>query len=159
LTPDPNQLLHQTGHAKSGCFSLTPVPREPAGELQRSGATRGCRGNCVALREEVTTPTVLPVVSYRGMRPWQRGGMKPSAERILIRKDGNQSVSGGCDCQHQGGRGPGGVVGSTQVNRCKRRHKEQAQGAVGLDQKVRGQVRVLRTHPAQLSSHRRRGGT
>ena len=30
---------------------------------------------------------------------------------------------------------------------------------VGLDQKVRGQVRGLRTPPAQLSYHRRRGAT
>jgi hypothetical protein len=29
----------------------------------------------------------------------------------------------------------------------------------GLDQKVRGPVGVLRTHPAQMSSHRRRGTT
>jgi hypothetical protein len=30
---------------------------------------------------------------------------------------------------------------------------------IGLDQKVRGQVRVLRFHPAQMMSHRRLGGT
>jgi hypothetical protein len=73
----------------------------------RSGATRGCRGNCVALREEVTTPAVLPAVSYRGVRPWQRGGAEPSAQRIRTLRDGSSGASQRCDCQHQGGWGPG----------------------------------------------------
>src|SRR5437763_8008595 len=56
--------------------------------------------------KEVTTPAVLPAVSYRGVRPWQRGGAKPSGQRILIRKDGDRSASRSRDCQHQSGRGP-----------------------------------------------------
>jgi hypothetical protein len=51
------------------------------------------------------------------------------------------------------------VVGSTQVNRRKRRHENEPKVLTGSDQKVRGQVRVLRTHPARMTSHRRRGGT
>jgi hypothetical protein len=58
--------------------------------------------------KEVTTPAVLPAVSYRGVRPWQRGGAEPSAQRTLILPDGGQGVSQGRDCQHQGGWGPGG---------------------------------------------------
>jgi len=58
--------------------------------------------------KEVTTPVVLPTVCYRGVRPWQRGGAKPSAERILILRDGGESVSRRRDCQHQGSWGPAG---------------------------------------------------
>ena len=51
------------------------------------------------------------------------------------------------------------VVGSTQVNRCSAVTWNKPKVLTGLDQKVSGQVRVLRTHPAQMSSHRRTGGT
>src|SRR5262249_48984319 len=37
--------------------------------------------------------------------------------------------------------------------------KDRPKVLTGLDQKVCGQARVLRTHPAQTTSHRRRGGT
>jgi hypothetical protein len=47
---------------------------------------------------EVTTPAVLPAVSYRGARPWQRGGAEPSAQRTLILPDGGQGMSQGRDC-------------------------------------------------------------
>src|SRR5262249_17992993 len=59
-------------------------------------------------KKEVTTPAVLPAVPYRGVRPWQRGGAEPSAQRTLILRDGSGGASQGCDCQHQGGWGPGG---------------------------------------------------
>jgi hypothetical protein len=45
-------------HYALPAWHLSPVA--PAGELCRSGATRGCRRNSVALREEVPTPAVLP---------------------------------------------------------------------------------------------------
>jgi len=50
------------------------------------------------------------------------------------------------------------VVGSTQVNRRKRRHEAEPKVLSGFDQKVRGQDRALRTCPAQMASHWRRGG-
>ena len=56
--------------------------------------------------KEVTTPAVLPAVSYRGVRPWQRGGAEPSAQRTLTPRGGSQGASRNCDCQHQGGWGP-----------------------------------------------------
>src|SRR5436190_16956196 len=56
--------------------------------------------------KEVTTPAVLPAVCYRGVLPWQRGGAKLSGQRILILRDGGESVSRRRDCQHQGGWGP-----------------------------------------------------
>jgi hypothetical protein len=37
--------------------------------IKRSGATRGCRCGCEAL-SGVTSPAVLPAVSYRGVRHW-----------------------------------------------------------------------------------------
>jgi hypothetical protein len=37
--------------------------------------------------------------------------------------------------------------------------KDKPKVLTGLGQKVRGQSRALRTRPAQMSSHRRRGGT
>jgi hypothetical protein len=89
----------------------------------------GVAATVLLFREGVTTPAVLPAVSSRGVRPWQRGGAKPSAQRILTRRGGRRGVSRSGDCQHQGGWGPGGVVGSTPVNRRQRRHEEQAQGA------------------------------
>jgi hypothetical protein len=52
-----------------------------------------------------------------------------------------------------------GVVGLTQVNRCKRRHEAEPKVLTGFDQKVGGQVRGLRPPPAQMTRHRRRGGT
>src|SRR4051812_6571202 len=58
--------------------------------------------------KEVTTPAVRPAVSHRGVRPWQRGGAKPSGHRILILRDGRRGASQSDDCQHHGGRGPGG---------------------------------------------------
>src|SRR5262249_70583 len=111
-------------------------PAAPAAELVRSGATRGCRGNCVALREEMTPPAVLPAVCYRGVRPWQGGGAKASAQRTLIPKGmatearaevATASIKAVGDQQR--------VVRSTQVNCRKRRHKEQAKGADRLGPK------------------------
>jgi hypothetical protein len=57
----------------------------------------------VLLLKEVTTPAVLPAVCYRGVRPWQRGGTKPSGQRNLILRDGGPGVSRSRDCQHRGG--------------------------------------------------------
>jgi hypothetical protein len=52
------------------------------------------------------------------------------------------------------------VARSPHVHRCKRR-KERASDrcCTRLDQKVRGQVSVLRTHRPQTLHHRRRGET
>src|SRR5262249_50337723 len=94
----------------------------PAAELCRSGATRSRAWNC----DTVMSPTVLPVVSYRDVPPWQRGGTKLSGQRTLTLRGGRESVSRLGDCQHQGGWGPGWVAGSTQVKCRKRRHTEQA---------------------------------
>jgi hypothetical protein len=85
----------------------------------------------------VTTPAVPPAVSYRGVGPWQRGGAKPSGQPTRTRIGGRRGATRSCDCQHPGGWGPGGVVGPTQVNRRKRRHEEQAQGADRLGLKGR----------------------
>ena len=69
--------------------------------------TRVSRELCCSSDKEVTTLAALPAVSYRGVRPWQRGGAKPSGQRTLIPRDGDRSVSRSRDCQHQGGWGPG----------------------------------------------------
>src|SRR5262245_60496816 len=66
----------------------------------------GVAETVLLFREEVPTPAVLPAVCYRGVRPWQRGGAKPSGQRILILRDGDESVSRRRDCQHRGGQGP-----------------------------------------------------
>src|ERR1700730_11591929 len=97
-------------------------------------------------------------------------------QRSLIRQDGNSPVRSSCDCQHQGGREPGwcGKVNSGEAllnvvikDKPKMLRPEERPWScpprggfgVGLDQKVRGQVRRLRTPPAQLWHHRRRGAT
>jgi hypothetical protein len=60
----------------------------------RLRATRWYRRNCDALPStEVTTTAVLPAVPYRGVRRRQRRGAKPLGQRILIRQDGDRSVS------------------------------------------------------------------
>src|SRR5215813_10883391 len=67
----------------------------------------GVAGTVLLFGKEVITPAVLPAVPYRGVRPWQQGGAKPSGQRILTREGGDRSVSRDRDCQHRGGRGPG----------------------------------------------------
>src|SRR4029077_3733188 len=74
-----------------------------AAELERSGATRGRRWNC----DIELSPAVLPAVSYRDVRRWQRRGAKLPRQRTLTLRGGRGSVSRHGDCQHQGGRGPG----------------------------------------------------
>lgn len=85
------------------------------------------------------------------MRRWQRRGLKLWGQCSLIRefsiaglntKDGNESASGRCDCQPQGGRELGwrGMVNESEplinvVNEDKRKRLMKR-----LDQKVRGQV-------------------
>jgi hypothetical protein len=69
-------------------------------------------------------------------------------------------VSPHYDCQQQGGREPGswGKVNPGEVS-LNAVIENQRKLLLRLDQKVRGQVRVLRTHPAQMMHHRRRDTT
>src|SRR5713101_7010681 len=53
------------------------------------------------------SPAVLPAVSYRGVRSWQREGAKPAGQCILTPWSGREGVSRHGDCQPQGGRGLG----------------------------------------------------
>ena len=64
-----------------------------------------------------TTPAVLSAVSYRDRRRGQPRGRKLSAQRSLIRKDGNLTVRPSCDGQHQGRWEPGlcGTVNSGEA--------------------------------------------
>jgi len=132
------------------------LPREPAAELGRSGATRGRRWDC----DNVMSPTVLPVVSYRDVRRWQRRGAKLPRQRILTLRSGRESVSRHGDCQHRGGRDPGGGgtvnPGEASLNVVT---KDKPKVLTGLGQKARGQVWRLRTPPAQMLHHRRRDAT
>ena len=84
------------------CRALTPCP-PPRCSANRSGATRGRGWNC----DTEMSPTVLPVVSHRDVRRWQRRGAKLPGQRILTLRGGRESVSRHGDCQHRGGRGPG----------------------------------------------------
>ena len=121
-----------------------------------SGATRGRRWDC----DNVMSPTVLPVVSYRDVRRWQRRGAKLPRQRILTLRSGRESVSRHGDCQHRGGRDPGGGgtvnPGEASLNVVT---KDKPKVLTGLGQKARGQVRRLRTPPAQMAQHRRRDAT
>src|SRR5262249_53283068 len=90
------------------------------------------------LREEVPTPAVLPAVCYRGVRPWQRGGCgalgttypHPLGMAARARADAATASTKAVGDQQR-------VVWPTQVNRRKRRHIEQAKGAVRLGPKGR----------------------
>jgi hypothetical protein len=150
--PRPVKEVSSAGGAVSGRISQGRCPRLELYEAKvsrtvlrgREGSNPlllpGLRHEGVAetvlhIREEVTTPVVLPAVCYRGVRSWQRGGAKPSAQRTLILRGGSKSASRCCDCQHQGGWGPAGVVWSTQVNRCSAVTKNKPKVLTGLDQK------------------------
>src|SRR3954452_3910522 len=84
-----------------------PNPKARAPRIYPDVRHEGVAGTVLLFSKEVTTPAVLPAVPYRGMRPWQRGGVKPSGQRLLILRGGRSGVSRHGDCQHQGGRGPG----------------------------------------------------
>jgi transposase-like protein len=60
---------------------------------------------------------------------------EPSGQCSLARPSGGHTVRDDRDCQHRGGRELGVMVGLTQVNRCKRRHEQQAKGAERLGPK------------------------
>src|SRR5262249_40930150 len=109
--------------------------------------------------KEVTTPAVLPAVCYRGVRPWQRGGAKPSGQRILTLRGGSRGASRRCDYQHQGGRGPAarGMVNPGEPPPASLQRTGQ-RCCQAWTKRVSGQVGRLRTPPTQMSSHRRRGG-
>src|SRR6059058_5162980 len=105
---------------------------------------------------------MLLAVSYRDVhhgRPW---GAKLSEQRSLLLHGGRPQPRGhGRDSQHLGGWEPGscGTVNTREalvnaVSDAKRKMLTR------LDQKtVSGQVRRLRTPPAQPTHHRRRGAT
>ena len=120
-----------------------------AAELGRSGATRGRRWNC----DIEMSPAVLPAVSYRDVRRWQRRGAKLPRQRILCRTLHVKEAVGGFPVsawaapplgesfQATKPRGDvattsikvvgaqDGVARSIQVKRRKRRHQEQAKDA------------------------------
>jgi hypothetical protein len=60
---------------------------------------------------------------------------EPSGQCSLARTSGGHTVRDDRDCQHHGGQELGVMVGLTQVNRCKRRHEQQAKGAERLGPK------------------------
>src|SRR5437763_14461078 len=95
-TPPRRFLVESRSLGRGGPLSLVVRVRH-----------EGVAETVLLFAKEVTTPAVLPAVSSRGVRPWQRGGAKPSAQRTLILRDGSPGVSRSCDCQHQGGWGPG----------------------------------------------------
>src|SRR5262250_955797 len=104
----PSPSLH-TEHLAPLLARLRQGDRSAADELIRRCSVRvrheGVAETVLLFREEVTTPAVLPAVCYRGVRPWQRGGAEPSAQRILTLRGGSRGASRRGDCQHQGGRG------------------------------------------------------
>jgi hypothetical protein len=76
-------------------------------------------------------------------------GAKLSGQRSLTRTGGSRGANRRCDCQHHGGREPGS---SGRVNPGKASLnvviENKRKMLIRLDQKVSGQVGVLRTHPA-----------
>jgi len=111
-------------------------------------------------KDRLTAPAVLPAVSHRDRRPWQRGGLKLPEQRSLLRKEGSRSASLRCDCQHHRGRAPGsgGLVnpGEAVVNVV---NINQPKMLSGWDQQVGGQVQGLMRPLAQRKHHRRKAAT
>ncbi len=104
------------------------------------------------------------------------GEVRSSRDNVSSpQRGGRDSASGHGDCQHQGGRGlgSGGRVnpGEASLNVVIKdkpkvllqngdsRARPAAAAKSGLGQKACGQVRGLRTFPAQMSYHRRRDAT
>ena len=156
----PNQTLQQTAAAMLVFRSLLSLSAAAAAELMRSGATRSRRRYCNALNG-VTLPAVLPAVSYRDVRhgePW--GAKLPGQRSLLLHGRRPRSRGQGRDSQHPGGWEPG-WCGRVNTREAPLNVVTKAKGQMlnRLDQKVRGQVRRLRTPPAQPTHHRRRGAT
>ena len=103
-----NQTLHLTGAALLVSHDTTLLQRPWQVSIRVRVRHEGVAETVLLFTKEVTTPAVRPAVSYRGVRPWQRGGAKPSGQRTLIRKGGSRGASRCCDCQHRGGWGPAG---------------------------------------------------
>ena len=83
-TRQPNPALHLT----TAACRLSGVRSSRVRPVQVSCYVRvrheGVAETVLLFWKEVTTPAVLPAVSYRGVRPWQRGGAEPPAQRTLI---------------------------------------------------------------------------
>src|SRR5207245_7237581 len=112
LPPEARRLpsgLQATDHTQSVCPAsvLVSLPVATSHSLIVRVRHEGGAETVLLFAKEVTTPAVLPAVSSRGVPPWQRGSAKPSAQRLLILRDGDRSVSRSRDCQHQGGRARG----------------------------------------------------
>jgi hypothetical protein len=89
----------------------------------------------------MTSPDVLPSVSYRSMREGQLSGVKPSGQCILaLFESGNQVARRGGNCQHRGGWELGL---SGMVNTCESLlsvvTENKPKMLTGLDQKVSDQ--------------------
>ena len=86
--PVPPPYWGHYGYADSAVFQ-PPTPLSWVVRVRHEGVAE----TVLLFWKEVTTPAVLPAVSYRGVRPGQRGGAKPSGQRILIPRDGSPGVS------------------------------------------------------------------
>ncbi|MBW3656512.1 MAG: IS110 family transposase [Gemmatimonadetes bacterium] len=102
--------LESTGEFWKPVFNLAAQrpagPRGPRAQDGRALATRGRVRSCCAC-VSTTQPGVLPPVPYRGVRPEQFGGAKPTGQRSLALAATVSPAKGGGNCQHHGGREPG----------------------------------------------------
>ena len=142
----------------SNCMLAVPCYTVECRIIQSSGATRSRRCGCDAVRR-LTSPAVLPAVSYRDVRHWQRWGAKLSGQRRLIPRDDSEAQADAVTASLTAVGSQDWVGGSTQVNRWNRRDVEQAKEAERLGPQGKGQVQGFRTFLAQTLPHRRRGGT
>ena len=135
---------------------------------QLLAVARSRQRNCCAAKGSPAKPPVLPGVSYRSMRRWQRRGVKPAGQRSLSLRAGSVGASRNCDCEQQRGREPGrgGRVNPGEVPKgslCKTSHRGPVVGdtklLTGLDQKVSGQAPGLNAPRPQMTRHRPRGTT
>jgi hypothetical protein len=124
-----------------GLHSVRPYSR---------GATRGRISCCCGKLYSAHNLLFCQQYPIRRCVAGNGGVLSRLRQRSLIPRDGNPIVRRGCDCQHQGGRDQGlSGMGSTCKSLINVVKRNKPKVLVGLDQKVRGQVRVFPCNPTQ----------